>query len=236
MTESRDPQEIRSMFNRISPRYDVLNRVLSGFQDQRWRHRAVGLLGDLRGGTVLDLCCGTGDFIGIFQKKYGRDITIYGVDFAFHMLTRSRQRHTGTQQDHILHCQGDAMALPFLAGTFDAVTIGFGIRNVADRLVSLRDIYRILKAGGHLAIIEPSIPQNSLIGKPFSFYFKHIMPTIGGWLSGDRGAYKYLDASVTAFPSPEAFTSLMQQAGFEAVFYPQFGGTAVIYVGRKPQN
>ena len=232
MTDKRHSQKIQAMFNRISPRYDLLNRLLSGGQDMRWRHKAVALLGDMSGKTALDLCCGTGDFLQIFHEKYGNDITLYGADFAMQMLEMAGKRHGYANDPCLTLCQADAMFLPFDNDSIDAVTIGFGIRNVSDRLMSLKEILRILRPSGRLVIIEPSIPKNPLIGIPFSLYFKHIMPFIGGIISGDRAAYKYLDSSVTTFPSPQGFVGLMQEAGFaKALTYPQLFGMAQIYFG-----
>ena len=222
------------MFNRITPRYDLLNRLLSAGQDIRWRKRAVRLLGDLKGGTVLDLCCGSGDFIRLFRKKYGDGIQIYGVDFAEKMLLEANQQITIKSSDQIILCQADALSLPFSDGTVDAVTIGFGIRNIVDRLAALKEITRVLKPGGELAIIEPAFPKNFLIRWPYKFYFKFIMPLIGGIISGDYEAYKYLNDSAEAFPEPEQFVKLMREAGFhDAKALPQTFGTAMIYWGRK---
>ncbi|MCP4570378.1 MAG: bifunctional demethylmenaquinone methyltransferase/2-methoxy-6-polyprenyl-1,4-benzoquinol methylase UbiE [FCB group bacterium] len=224
--------KIQAMFDRISPRYDLLNRLLSGGQDMRWRRKAVAMLGDLQGKTALDLCSGTGDFLQIFRELYGPDITLYGADFAYQMLILAGKRHKAKNDPGLVLCQADAMFLPFEDNSLDAVTIGFGIRNVVDRPKALKDILRTLRPGGKLVIIEPSIPKNRLIGIPFSFYFKHIMPFIGGLISGDRAAYKYLDSSVTAFPSPGNFVRLLKEAGFtDAKACPQLFGTAQIYFG-----
>jgi len=225
---------IESMFDRISPRYDLLNRIISGGRDLRWRRRAVDLLGDLHSGTALDICCGTGDFIKIFINVYGRDIDLIGIDFSRRMLDIARRRFGKQTDTELVLSRADAMFLPVADGSVDAITIGFGIRNVADRDRALRETYRVLRPGGKLAMIEPARPANPLIRRSFLLYFKYISPLIGGLLSGDRKAYRYLHDSFVAFPAPEQFTGQMKRAGYEDVrALPQFFGTAMIYIGRK---
>jgi demethylmenaquinone methyltransferase/2-methoxy-6-polyprenyl-1,4-benzoquinol methylase len=199
-----------------------------------WRRHAVELLGDLRGKIVLDLCCGTGDFLHILKKKYGNDIRLCGVDFASQMLTIARERFEAAQNVNIMLCQADALKLPYSDNTIDAVTIGFGIRNIHDRPAALKEIRRILKPGGRLVMIEPARPPNAMIRFGFTIYFKYISPTIGGMISGDRSAYKYLHDSFVAFPTPDEFKSLMCDAGLTNVkATPQTFGTAMIYYGEK---
>ena len=221
------------MFDRISPRYDLLNRILSAGLDIRWRRRAVDLLGDLHGRTVLDLCCGSGDFMAIMHHKYGSDVKLIGIDFARRMLDVAVRRLAAVKSNLIL-CQGDALALPCRDGTVDAVTIGFGIRNIADKAAALSEILRILCPGGRLVIVEPAIPKNRLWRLLFSFYFGAVMPMVGGIISGDRGAYRYLHDSVATFPDPDEFVALMQAAGFaRASAIPQTLSTAMIYFAEK---
>ena len=234
MTEIGNGKKVRSMFDRISPRYDLLNRILSGGNDQRWRKRAVGLLGDLTGKSALDLCCGSGDFLQILDKKFGSNTRLYGADFSANMLSVARSRLDVSGKTHLLLIRADAMELPFDDNSMAAVTIGFGIRNVADKMKSLREIHRVLTPGGRLAIIEPSIPKNKLMASLFAFYFGTVMPLIGGIISGDYRAYKYLNDSVEAFPRPEEFLKMMTGAGFgNAAALPQLFGTAIIYLGDK---
>lgn len=225
---------IEAMFDRISPRYDLLNRIISGGRDLKWRKKAVDLLGDLRGGTALDICCGSGDFLQIFVNRYGDDIKLHGVDFSARMLDLARVRFGDGKYHRLMLCRADAMHLPVADAAIDAITIGFGIRNVADRDAALRQFFRVLKPGGRLVMIEPSLPPNRFIRFGFIFYFRHISPFIGGIISGDRAAYRYLHDSFVAFPSPEEFIGQMKKAGFAAVTaYPQFFGTAIIYYGEK---
>jgi len=235
MMEKNHGKKIQTMFNRISPRYDFLNRLLSGGNDMRWRRQATALLGDLRHKRALDLCCGSGDFLTIFRRQYGDDIDLYGIDFAAQMLDLAAKRFGRDNSAPLLLCQADALVLPFRDATVDAVTIGFGIRNIQDKPSALREIVRILVPGGRLAIIEPAIPPKKLVRWLFEFYFKRIMPLIGGAVSGDYRAYKYLNDSVMAFPEPAEFVDLMEQAGLsETQAMPRLFGTAMIYYGQKP--
>lgn len=234
MTDNRNGAAIQSMFDRISPRYDLLNRILSFGVDLRWRKQAVTLLGDLKGKTVLDLCCGSGDFVAILQKRYKGDVRIIGADFARRMLGIAARRFQLMTEAPLLFCQADALALPLSENSVDAVTIGFGIRNIADKPAALREIIRVLRPGGRLAIVEPALPENRLLRFIFTFYFKNIMPLIGGIISGDRAAYKYLHDSVATFPRPDEFVAMMQAAGFaDAKAIPQTFGSAMIYIGQS---
>ncbi|MEE9442829.1 MAG: bifunctional demethylmenaquinone methyltransferase/2-methoxy-6-polyprenyl-1,4-benzoquinol methylase UbiE [candidate division Zixibacteria bacterium] len=233
MAESHG-QKIRTMFDRISPRYDLLNRLLSGFNDMRWRRKAVGLLGDLSGKNALDLCCGTGDFLKILEDKYHENINLIGIDFAGGMLRIAGHRLNLSGSGNLVLCQGDALKLPCSDKSVHAVTIGFGIRNIIEKKEALEDIIRALAPGGRLVIIEPAIPGNKIIAGLFKFYFRKIMPIIGGILSGDYKAYKYLDKSVESFPEPKEFCILMEECGFVNVHaYRQTPGTAMIYYGEK---
>lgn len=235
MIEKNHGRKIQTMFNRISPRYDFLNRLLSGGHDMRWRKQATDLLGDLRHKRALDLCCGSGDFLSIFSHRYGDDIDLFGVDFASQMLELAARRLGHDHHAPPLLCQADALALPFGSDSLDAVTIGFGIRNIQDKPSALREIARVLAPGGRLAIVEPAVPRRALARSLFGFYFKRVMPLIGGAISGDYGAYKYLNDSVMSFPSPEEFLDLMKQAGLgETRAIPRLFGVAMIYYGRKP--
>jgi len=229
----RQGRKIQSMFDRISPRYDLLNRLISGGQDLRWRRRAVDLLGDLTGKTFLDLCCGSGDFISIIHKKFGDPVRSVGIDFSENMLRLAADRFYPNKRNTVLLCRADAQYIPLPDNSVAAVTIGFGIRNVEDRLKALKEIARVLQPGGKLAMIEPARPANPIIRFGFSIYFKYISPLIGGLLSGDRTAYTYLYKSFVAFPPQEEFLDLMARAGFsENRALPQNFGTAMIYIGK----
>lgn len=226
--------KIRMMFNRITHRYDLLNRLMSVGQDIRWRKHAINILDNLNNGVVLDLCCGSGDFIYLFDKKYRDNVKIYGIDFSEEMLKKARKRLLTLGVNHIQLCQADALFLPLNDNSVDAVTIGFGIRNIPDRPTALQEISRVLRPGGGLIILEPAFPQNALLRVLFKFYFKIIMPAVGGIISGDYKAYKYLNDSAETFPKQDKFLGLMKEAGFtDAKIYLQTLGTAVIYYGKS---
>lgn len=235
MSHSRDPEKIKGMFDRISPRYDLLNRLISLGLDMSWRKRAVEMLGTVENEAVLDLCCGTGDFISVFHNKYKEKLNIVALDFSAGMLEAARKKFPEKKYPRLLLGRADAMRLPCPDKSIMGVTIGFGIRNVADRPMALREIYRVLKPGGRLVMIEPAQPPGKIMGPLFSFYFKQVSPFIGGLIGGDRQAYKYLNDSFVAFPQPDKFLEMMQTARFEKTkAVPQTFGTAMIYFGEKP--
>lgn len=235
MSHHRDPKNIQGMFDRISPRYDLLNRLISLGRDIGWRKTAVEMIGPLsEGETVLDLCCGTGDFIAVFHKRHEDRVKIIALDFSAGMLDAARIRFPENDYPHLLLGRADAMSLPCGDETISAVTIGFGIRNVADRPLALREIYRVLKPASRLVMIEPAQPPGIIMGRLFSFYFQNLSPIIGGMISGDRAAYKYLNDSFVAFPKPDQFLEMMRSAGFQKTkAVPQTFGTAMIYYGEK---
>ena len=208
--------EVQSMFDRIAPVYDVMNRVMTAGLDQRWR-RATAAATVSPGDRVLDLCCGTGDLAVACFKAGGR---VTGVDFSARMLERARRK-----SPEIEWVQADALALPFEDATFDAATAGFGIRNVADLEAGLREARRVLRAGGRLGILEITQPAGVL--RPFfRIWFDRVVPLVGKVLPGGA-AYTYLPASVRRFPGPDALAAAIAGAGFEQVEYRLFAGGIV---------
>ena len=211
-----EPDGVRTMFDRIAPVYDVMNRVMTVGLDQRWRRHAVEAVVQ-PGFKVLDACCGTGD-LAIAAEREGGIVT--GLDFSGEMLVRARRK-----SDTIEWVQGDVLALPYADGTFDAATVGFGIRNVADLDAGLRELRRVLRPGGRLAILEITQPRGPL--KPFfSLWFDRIVPLLGRVLPGGK-AYTYLPASVRRFPGAEDLATLIDESGFEGARFRLFGGTIV---------
>ena len=210
------PDSVRSMFDRIAPVYDVMNRVMTAGLDMRWRRQTAAAV--VRpGDRVLDAACGTGD-LAIADLKAGA-ATVTGLDFSERMLERARRKAS------LEWIVGDMLALPFADATFDAATVGFGVRNVADLDTSLRELRRVLKPGGRVAILEITQPRG--IARPFySLWFDRIVPLFGKVLPGGS-AYTYLPASVKRFPSAEQLVDRMREAGFDRVDFRLFGASIV---------
>ncbi len=228
-------REIWKVFDRIAHRYDLLNRLLSFRQDVRWRTKIAEYLPDYSGQVVLDLATGTADVLLSLFAHSARIQKGIGIDMAREMLHYGRlkiEQNSKREEIHLL--PGDAMHLPFTANRFDAVTIAFGIRNVSDVTAGLREMYRVLKPGGRVLILEFSLPRNPVIRHGYLLYFRHVLPVIGGWISGDSAAYHYLNQTVESFPYGAQFCGLMQAAGFSRVReLPLTLGIAALYIGNK---
>jgi demethylmenaquinone methyltransferase / 2-methoxy-6-polyprenyl-1,4-benzoquinol methylase len=205
------------MFDRIAPVYDVMNRVMTAGLDVRWR-RLAAASAVRAGDRVLDAACGTGD-LAIADLKAGAG-KVTGLDFSAKMLERARVKNTTIEW-----LQGDMLALPFADETFDAATVGFGVRNVEDLGLGLRELRRVLRPGGRLAILEITQPRGAL--RPFySLWFDRIVPLLGKVLPGGD-AYTYLPASVKRFPTAERLADLLREAGFTDVRFRLMGGSIV---------
>jgi demethylmenaquinone methyltransferase/2-methoxy-6-polyprenyl-1,4-benzoquinol methylase len=215
-TGTLDPDGVRTMFDRIAPVYDAMNHVMTIGLDRRWRRQTVEAVVQ-PGFKVLDACCGTGD-LAIEAEREGGVVT--GLDFSSEMLVRARRKSSSIEW-----IQGDMLSLPFADGSFDAATVGFGVRNVADLAAGLRELRRVLRPGGRLAILEITQPRGPL--KPFfSLWFDRIVPLLGRVLPGGK-AYTYLPASVRRFPGAEDLAALIDETGFEGARFRLFGGTIV---------
>ncbi len=226
------------MFDAIAGRYDLLNHVLSGGMDTRWRARAVEALQLTGREIVLDLCTGTADLaLAAAGSGRARARRVIGVDFAAAMLRLglSKVRRSGrAAPEPIDLVRADATQLPLKDATIDAVTIGFGIRNVERPEVACREIARVLKPGGTLVILEFALPRTPVVRSFYLWYFKHVLPLIGRVVSRHRSAYTYLPASVEAFPSPEAFVQTLRDCGFAAVrAVPLTLGAVYMFVASK---
>lgn len=226
---------VRSMFDRIAPRYDLLNRLLSAGVDVRWRRACIDLVAPRGAERFLDLCSGTADLLIEALSRDDR-LSGTGVDLSSAMLaigaTKLVRRRMAARGGL---AAGDAERLPLASATFDAAAVAFGVRNVADMEAVFREVRRALKPGGRFAVLEFSMPTG-LVGRLYRFYFTRVLPRIGGWISGDSRAYAYLPASVASFPPPRDIAFLLGRAGFVGVtLRPLTGGIAHLYAGvREP--
>ena len=225
---------VRQKFTSVTRRYDLLNTVLSLGIDHLWRIQTAKELFDIPPGPVLDLCAGTLPLSVVINRKTGRRLV--ALDFCLDMLIYGRERiKRDKMAREISFVQGDAEEIPAKDGHFAGATIAFGLRNLADPQKGLFEMYRILKPGGVLAILEFSRPQNPLFAKPYFFYLEKILPVIGGIVSGDKEAYEYLATSIKAFPPPKQVASMMKKAGFDSIsFRPMTLGIVHLYSGRRP--
>ena len=228
---------VREMFGRIAPRYDFLNHLLSMEVDRWWRRRVARRFRHVLerpDARVLDLCCGTGDLAVALAGQAHRAARIVGADFCHPMLERACLKFDDAGLLPLL-AEGDALCLPFSGGTFHLVVAAFGFRNLADYRAGLREIFRVLSPGGELGILEFSEADPGLFGWLYRFYFRRLLPGIGGLVSGDSGAYRYLRSSVADFPSPETLAGWMKEAGFAEVGFRKLTrGIAYLHTGRRP--
>ena len=234
MEENSKKTRVREMFDSIAPRYDLLNHLLSFGVDRLWRRRMVGVVAAGTPAAILDVAAGTGDVaVALARRLPAARIT--GIDLSGEMLAvgRGKVARRGLC-DRIELVQGDAEQLSFPDGTFDAVTIGFGIRNFGSIEAGLAEAFRVLRPGGRLCILEFSTPRGRCFGPLYRFYFHRILPLVGRLISKDDSAYTYLPESVDHFPVNLLFLRLMGQAGFAACrSRRQMRGIAYIYEGRK---
>lgn len=227
---------VRKMFDEIAPRYDLLNHVLSANIDRLWWSRTARSFDHILGkpeARILDLCCGTGDMsMALDARRRESAASLIAADFSHPMLVRG-ERKFRAHAANIVSIEADALAMPFLDRSFDLVVSAFGFRNLADYQRGLEEIARVLASGGEVGILDFSEPRG-LLGKLYRFYFKRVLPRIGALISGNRGAYTYLPASVERFPDPAQMLARMQRAGFTDVSWKPYSfGIAGLYRGRK---
>ncbi|MFZ0314708.1 MAG: bifunctional demethylmenaquinone methyltransferase/2-methoxy-6-polyprenyl-1,4-benzoquinol methylase UbiE [Candidatus Korobacteraceae bacterium] len=225
---------VRDMFTSIAPRYDLLNHVLSMNIDRVWWNRTARAFAEVLRRPdvqVLDLCCGTGDMtFALHRRMKGAKAALFGADFSHAMLVRAAEK---SGKRNIRWIEADALNLPFTADKFQLVTAAFGFRNLANYDRGLAEIYRVLAAGGEMGILDFGEPKG-LLGKLYRVYFRRVLPAIGTLISGVRGPYSYLPASVLRFPSPEEMLQRMREAGFTEVSWTPYSfGIAGLYRGKK---
>lgn len=225
---------IRRLFDSIASDYDRLNHILSLNIDKGWRKKAVRELADVKSPLrVLDVACGTGDFTIEIARKLPDGSEIAGVDISEGMMEIGREKimKAGVSaQMSVADCED----LPYDDCTFDRVSVGFGVRNFEHLELGLKEMFRVLKPDGKLVVLELSIPSNPLARWCYLLYFQRILPAIGGFFSGDRGAYEYLRASVLRFPAPDVFAAMLESAGFSHVEHKALTfGICRMYVCRK---
>lgn len=227
-------ENIKRLFDNIAPDYDKLNHILSLNIDKGWRHKAVKVITE--GGaplTVLDVACGTGDFTIEIAQKAAAGSKVVGIDLSEGMMKVGREKIAAVGVDATME-YGDCEALAYDDATFDRISVGFGVRNFEHLPLGLKEMCRVLKQDGKLVILELSVPSNAFIRWCYKLYFLNILPAIGGMVSGNRGAYEYLPASVLHFPAPDKFMAMMREAGFKDVQHKAFTfGICRMYVGTK---
>jgi demethylmenaquinone methyltransferase/2-methoxy-6-polyprenyl-1,4-benzoquinol methylase len=227
-------EKIQQMFGAIAPRYDFLNRLLSFGIDRRWRKKTVRLLKYRPDARILDVATGTGDVALEIARTTPASIKITGADFCKEMVDRGKDKVAASPYaDRINFKVAPCEDLPFASDTFDSITIAFGIRNVVDRKLGLAEMWRVLRPGGRMLILEFSTPRSAFFRQIYYFYFRRLLPVVGGLFSR-YNAYKYLPDSVLEFPSQEEFSRMISEAGFRNIHLHELTfGIATIYVGEK---
>lgn len=235
-TKIEQARRVREMFATIAARYDLLNHLLSGNIDKRWRRLVAKTLFEIlsnREARILDVACGTGD-LSLTLRNSGQ-ARIVGIDFCRPMLdiAAAKAIRSGAPLPFI---EGDALELPFGDGSFEATTIAFGLRNLASVEAGFKELLRVLKPGGRVVVLEFSKPKAPVLRSFFKIYFTKILPLFGGLISGSKSAYQYLPDSVSRFPDQGQLASMMKDAGFEDVSFQNLtGGIAALHIGRRPQ-
>lgn len=228
-------QFVFQVFESIAPKYDLMNSVLSFYMHKYWRRFAMKKMRLEPGGVALDLCCGTGDWTVSLAKAVSPDGHVYGVDFSPNMLKIGQKKvNEAGLAPHITLLEGNAMNLPFPDNTFDAVTIGFALRNVPDVKHVLKEMVRVAKPGGQVVSLELSHPMWPVFRQVYWFYFQQILPRIAKWLTGQYDQYRWLPESLKSFPHRHELARWFREAGCRSVeVYALTGGIAALHIGKK---
>ncbi|RPJ53068.1 MAG: bifunctional demethylmenaquinone methyltransferase/2-methoxy-6-polyprenyl-1,4-benzoquinol methylase UbiE [Acidobacteria bacterium] len=233
MKVTKEPKQIRSMFSAIAPRYDLLNHLLSLSVDRYWRWRTVRVLTRETGEDrlILDVCTGTADLALLLARSH----SVVGCDFSHPMLRLAVDKTAASPlRKRMRLVEADALSLPFGEGVFDGVTVAFGLRNLQSYEKGLREMKRVLKPGGTVAVLEFSQPRFPIMREAYLFYFSRILPRLGEWISGRPGAYSYLCHSVRDFPEQEELEQITAKAGLQYVrHYSLTGGIAALHLARR---
>src|SRR6476660_5004343 len=225
--------QVNRMFDRVAGRYDALNSVMTAGLHHRWRQRAADRAELSPGDSALDVCCGTGDLALALAGRVSPGGHVIGCDFSEPMLDLAREKAHGRAAEAVRFEWADALSLPYDAGRFDAVTVGFGVRNLADLDRGLREMARVLRPGGRMVVLEITQPVRPPLSVFYSLWFDRVVPLLGSFSSNPE-AYSYLPESVRSFPSPRRLAEKMDQAGFERIRYTVLaGGIIAIHSGLR---
>ena len=228
-------QRVADVFRSVAPKYDLMNDLMSFGLHRLWKHFTIGQSGVRTGQRVLDIAGGTGDLAKAFAKKVGQTGSVVLADINEKMLQRGRERLIDQGiVGNIRYVQADAESLPFPDNYFDCITIAFGLRNVTDKSRALQSMYRVLKPGGRLLVLEFSKPSLPLLEKMYNAYSFHVIPKMGAWVTGDAASYQYLVESIRMHPDQEKLKHMMQDVEFEDVKYHNLtGGIVALHKGFK---
>ena len=233
MATKVEAKKVQAMFGDIAGRYDLTNTVLSLGIHHLWRQSLIKMAPELKDGLALDVCTGTGDLLPLLKKRFGSSV---GMDFSFPMLAEGMTNSRAEVENGLCpRIQGDALALPFPSNHFDVLSVSFGVRNLERLNDGLGEMKRVLKPGGSLLVLEFGQPKNKSFSSIYNWYSKHIMPAIGGLLTGNRDAYEYLPETAASFPCAKDFCDVLESCGFQKAEFKTFTfGIAYAYQAIKP--